>query len=86
LQVHLADLFFQEQLVETLQSRSVQRCVLRNLLPSGHGNAAEPHVAWTAVQLEILNNGWIHRIQKQLDLENSMGPGLGKIEFSSLYL
>lgn len=62
--VHLADLFFQEQLVETLQSRSVQRCVLRNLLPSGHGNAAEPHVAWTAVQLEILNSGWIHRIQK----------------------
>eukprot|EP00438_Fugacium_kawagutii_P003783 Skav236305 [mRNA] locus=scaffold679:112093:113867:+ [translate_table: standard] len=59
--VGLADLFFQEHLVETLQSDGLQRSVLRNLLAGGVGL---PRVEWRAVQLEILNGSWIHCIQK----------------------
>eukprot|EP00435_Cladocopium_sp_Y103_P050345 s671_g15.t1 len=83
--VGLADLFFQEHLVDTLQSRALQRSVLRNLCPS---EPRVPRVAWTAVQLEILSSSWIHRIQK-LDFPEMEEPAMGKgsmhscIEFRS---
>ena len=72
-EVHLADLFFQEHLVETLQSRAVQRSVLRHLRPG----RAVPNVEWPAVQLEILQSSWIHRIQKSLESESDVGILLG---------
>ena len=46
--------------METLQSHSVQRAVLRHLVGAGH----LPEMDWQAVQEEILGSGWVHRVQK----------------------
>ncbi|CAJ1444804.1 unnamed protein product [Effrenium voratum] len=59
--VWLADLFFQEQLVESLQSRPLQRSVLRQLQGS---QGQVPKVDWPAVQQDILSSAWVHRVQR----------------------
>ncbi|CAJ1415619.1 unnamed protein product [Effrenium voratum] len=59
--VWLADLFFQEQLVETLQSETLERSVLRQLRGA---QGQMPRVEWPAVQQEILSSAWVHRVQR----------------------
>lgn len=71
--------FKQEQLVDTLQSDALQRAVLRNLRESAVKGAELPTVDWRAVQLEVLNSSWIHRIQKLKVPE--MQAGFSKPDF-----
>lgn len=47
--------------METLQSHTVQRAVLRHLAGAG---VHLPEMDWQAVQEEILGSGWVHRVQK----------------------